>query len=317
MAQNTASEPKNPERELTLIGHLDELRTRLVIAVGALVVTTMVSIFFAKPVLEVLIKPVSFSLPGPAEESADFQVLEVIVGPDGALRIDPARIGELKTIEQLVFVSPVGADDTQTTHPVPVATGSGSPSMLYLSPLDPFMMQLKVAIIMGILLSLPIWVWQIWLFVAPGLTGNEKRVVRPMLAGAVLLFPVGAAFAYGMFYLIIPVMRRYAVEGIDPIYNLRDYLKIMTNMMIAFGFIFELPLVVAIMARVGIVTPAFLRHYRRHIYILLAFLSMIMTPADPISMLIALVPLIGLFEISIYIAHVMMMIRARSEEEEN
>jgi sec-independent protein translocase protein TatC len=85
-------------------------------------------------------------------------------------------------------------------------------------------------------------------------------------------------------------------------------------MMIVFGIIFELPLVVALLARVGVATPEFLKQYRRHIYVGLAFAAMILTPADPITMIVAYIPLLVLFEVSIWIAQVMALMRRNDEE---
>ena len=103
--------------------------------------------------------------------------------------------------------------------------------------------------------------------------------------------------------------------GIATLYTIRDYMKLMTNMMIVFGVIFELPLVVAVLSRIGIVTPAFLRHYRRHIYVGLAVVAMVITPADPFSMLIALIPLLILFEASVWLSQIMFLMRGRDFED--
>jgi sec-independent protein translocase protein TatC len=300
-------------RELTLIGHLDELRFRLIVCIVALFLFTFISFFFAKPVLEVLIKPVTvespFLPPPPKQEEVVFQVR-----PDGALQVkDPQRflsLREFKTPPALILEL-VGGEDGLTTHALSLTNRRKGADLIYTNPIDPFMMPFKVAIIMGILLSLGVWVHQIWRFVAPGLTEPEKKVVGPMLSGAILLFPIGAGFAYVLFFLIVPVMQRYVVTGIETLYTIREYLKLMTSMMIVFGVIFELPLVVALLARIGIVTPAFLNHYRRHIYVALSVVAMLITPADPFSMLIALIPLLILFECSVWLAKLMAIMRSR------
>lgn len=305
-------------KELTLLGHLDELRTRLIWSVSALVVSTLGCLFFAAPALEFLIRPVTVLAAASAEPAETEEVDQVafVVGADGTVRLEgPENLRELEQIERLALVLlPTQDDPTTRTVDIIGQGGRKRGGMIYHRPLDPLMMQLKVAVVMGILISLVVWVWQIWLFVAPGLTVKEKSVVRPLLAAAIVLFPIGAAFAYWMFFLIIQVMQRYVVSGIETLYTVQDYLKVMTNLMIAFGFIFELPLVIALLARIGIVTPAFLRHYRRHIYVGLAVVSMLITPADPFSMLMALAPLLLLFEVSVLVAGPMSRMRADDAE---
>lgn len=308
---------ESDRRELTLMGHLDELRYRLIVCIVALFVFTVVSFFFARPVLELLIRPVTVEspfLPPPPEQ----QEVVLRVNPDGGVSvINPERLMEtpkFKVPPALLLEFPAGGD-RMTTQTLNLTKKREGADLIYTNPIDPFMMPLKVAIIMGILLSLAVWVYQTWAFVAPGLTEPEKKVVGPMLFGAILLFPVGAAFAYTLFFLIIPVMQRYIVSGIETLYTIREYLKLMTNMMLVFGVIFELPLVMALLARIGIVTPAFLRHYRRHIYVALSIVAMLITPADPFSMLIALIPLLILFEISVWLAGVMALMRSRDFED--
>ncbi len=306
-------------KELTLLGHLDELRTRLIWSVSALVLTTLGSMFFAAPVLEFLIRPVTIMAAASAEpaEIEESDQVSLVVGDDGSVSLaGPENLRELDQIDHLVLeLLPTQNDPTTRTVDIIGQGRRKRGGMIYHRPLDPLMMQLKVAIVMGILISLVVWVWQIWLFVAPGLTVKEKSVVRPLLAAAIVLFPIGAAFAYWMFFLIIQVMQQYVVSGIETLYTVQDYLKVMTNLMIAFGFIFELPLVIALLARIGIVTPAFLRHYRRHIYVGLAVVSMLITPADPFSMLMALAPLLLLFEVSVLVAGPMSRMRAREYDD--
>jgi sec-independent protein translocase protein TatC len=175
------------------------------------------------------------------------------------------------------------------------------------------MMQLKVAIILGLLMSLPIVLWQIWLFVRPGLHNNEEKIVKPLLAGAMVLFPIGAAFAYFMVRLVIVVMRGYTVENVDTNYDISKYFSLLTSMMLIFGVIFELPLVLSIAARIGLVTPRMLTQYRRPAYAIMTFASMILTPADPWSMLAALVPMIILYEISVIVIRPLAALREREQ----
>lgn len=313
MASTNLEEETNPERELTLIGHLDELRMRLIICVATLFVAVLASFFVANPVLEILIEPVK-SLLGPDKSHNKLLVLVADPGASGGLKLAPGeRLQEKEEHLRAIHIVLPAAENAGTTKTLTVGDRS---NLIYTKPLDPVMMLFKVAIVMGILLSLFVWVWQVWGFIAPGLTLNERKVVKPMLLGGLVLFPLGAIFAYFMLYMVIQIMQTYIVAGIDTLYTIADYLKLMTTMMIVFGIIFELPLVVALMARVGIVTPAFLTMYRKHIWVGLALAAAILTPADPFTMLIAYVPLLLLFELSVIIARFMYLLRAEDEESE-
>lgn len=316
MAKKKGSKP-NVEREMSLLGHLDELRMRLIISVGTLVLATLVSYFFARPVLELLIKPVSNLTRGklvtPETERAE---VVVVNRADGSFRFaHPELLGGVQKLDRLTFMVPL-SDDATSTKALTIVGSPLQAKIFYSRPFDAVLMPLKVAIVMGVFISLFVWIYQIWLFVAPGLTDKEKRLVRPLLMGVVILFPIGALVAYGFFFIVLRIMQTYALSDVDTFFPIQEYLKVMTGMMIVFGFIFELPLVVAMLARVGIVTPELLRHYRRHIYVLLAFLAMVFTPADPYSMLIALLPLIGLFEISVFVSKPMARLRQKAEAEE-
>lgn len=308
-------------REMSLLGHIDELRTRLIISLATLVISVIVCFFFADQTLEILIRPAQLTLDFSAEPDPDQRIdaLNLAVARDGQARvIDAEKLFAATEFElnqlNLVLVDQDG-DTSGTLINIPFGDGKSTKSnIVYDSPIDPLMVQFKVALIMGILISLIVWVWQIWLFIEPGLTDKEKRVVGPMLVWAIFLFPLGALFAYGMVFLIVPMMNTYVVPGIDPLYNIGKYLKLLTTMMIVFGFIFELPVVLGLLARIGVVTPAFLTHYRRHIWVGLAVVAMLVTPADPVSMMVALVPLIALFELSVVISRPMALLRQRDEE---
>jgi len=297
----------NPDREMSLIGHLTELRTRLIVCLLGLAAGVFLAFFIADPVLSLLTRPIR----GMAREPDRTAALELHLAPDGTLS---ARApGDLSQVSMRHFVLVV-EDDPLTTATEGGRLLIGDPPtqrFYYHSPLDPIMIKLKVAMVVGVLLALPLILWQVWLFISPGLTAGERRVAKPILMGAVVLFPIGAVFAYGVIALLLRVMQHYAPPDIDPLLNIFDYLRVMTTMMLVFGVVFELPLVVAIAARVGLVTPAWLQTYRRHAYVVLAVAAMVLTPADPYSMLIALVPLIGLYELSVALARPMALLHER------
>ena len=124
-------------------------------------------------------------------------------------------------------------------------------------------------------------------------------MIKPLLSFGLVLFPIGAWFAYYVVKMVLRVMQQYAIEGVDSLINVHDYLSFLMTMMVVFGILFELPLIIAMAARVGIVTPAFLKTYRRHAYVVLTIVAMFVSPADPLSMVVMLIPLFGLYEIAV------------------
>ena len=302
----------NSEREMSLIGHLTELRSRLIISIAALVVCMFTAFFVSDPILRFLTKPIE----GLAREPDRDQELALTIGVDGIVRVDPESLPdpEKTSTRRLIIVHKVEST-TGTTEMRYIIGEKPSQQFYYLSPLDPIMMKLKVAFIMGILVALPIIIRQIWMFITPGLTDKERRVVKPILWGAIVLFPIGAMFAFYMVKVLLIVMQAYVVEGIDPLLDIFKYLSLLTTLMLIFGVIFELPLVIAIAARIGLVSPETLRYYRRHSYVGLAVVSMFLTPADPFTMLMAFVPLVGLYELSLALAKPMAYFHQRDQQE--
>ena len=302
---------RNTERELSLVGHLAELRTRLIIVILALVIATLVSFTFAKPFLRILTYPIH----GLEREPSRTEVLKFVVsGPDNQITLDPPdawRDLDKLAREGFQIVWPA---DPEQGRPEPVVFNFGrqaTQSFVYLRPLDPIMIQLNVALFMGIVLALPIILWQIWAFVCPGLTIRERRIVKPMLSGALALFPTGAVCAFFLMSLLLRIMQMYQPENIEPMLNIFPYLSLLITMMVVFGVLFEIPLAIAIGARVGLINPAWLSKYRPHAYVVMSILAMILTPADPFTMLIAYIPLIILFELSIGLAKPMAMLYRR------
>ena len=302
------------ESEMSLVGHLTELRSRIIICLVALIFSVVGSFFFARPILDVLTAPINRL----AKEPGRSQVLKITVLPDKSLHINDPRLFktglESFSLKRIEFTWPANPATKLTTATLQWGEKS-TQSLYYSKPMDPFMMMLKVALIAGILVALPILIWQIWMFIKPGLKKKERAIVKPLLSGAVFLFPVGAAFAYYMVALVLRVMQAYAVENVNPLLNVFDYISLLFNMMLIFGFIFEIPLALAIASRIGLVTPSFLARYRRHAYVILAVAAMVISPGgDPFTMVVALVPLVVLYEVSIALSIAMARLHKRDQE---
>jgi sec-independent protein translocase protein TatC len=184
--------------------------------------------------------------------------------------------------------------------------------LTYLHPTEPFMVTIKVGIFVGVVIALPIVFYHFWRFVAPGLIENEKRIFVPALLASVGLFVGGAALA---FFFVLPFGLKFflgfGTESLQPMITINDYFSFAMQVTLMFGLVFETPLVILVLAWVGILPVRVLRRYRRHAIAVMAIVSAVLTPADVVSMLLMLVPLYLLFEISVILAGVIERRRER------
>lgn len=166
---------------------------------------------------------------------------------------------------------------------------------------DKFMTYLKVGCLVSFCLTSPFILYQVWLFVSPGLYRHEKRFAIPFVFFSLLSFAIGIAFAY---YVILPTgfefLMNFGSNRDVPMITLGEYFSFTLKMMVALGLIFEMPVVIVILGKLGIVTASGLAHYRRHAFVVISLVSAIATPSpDAISMILVMVPLVVLYEISI------------------
>lgn len=164
-----------------------------------------------------------------------------------------------------------------------------------------FMTHLTVAFVVGIILAFPYLLWELWRFVAPGLRPSERGAIRGTLVVASLLFALGVLFGY---YLLAPLSVQFfggykVSESVANNFALDSFIAIVTQVTLWTGLVFQLPLVVMFLTRIGLIGPAVLRTYRRHGYVGILIISAVLTPPDVISQLLVSGPLILLYEISI------------------
>lgn len=166
-----------------------------------------------------------------------------------------------------------------------------------------FMVKWGLAFVGGFILGLPVITYQLWKFIAPGLYRTEIRFTLPIIIFTYVAFLCGILFAY---FVLIPFSLKFFTSmGYGDVQNnisINYYFSFITWLMIGSGIIFEMPIVSFILSIVGILTPKFLRTYRRHAIVAIMILSAFITPPDPISMLIMTFPLIILYEISILVS---------------
>lgn len=164
-----------------------------------------------------------------------------------------------------------------------------------------FLVKIKVSIFAGLVLALPVILYQIWRFITPGLEANEKRYALPFVGGSLFLFSLGAVFAY----LVLPQAIGFLIgfaEGLQPIIFIDEYVGFVSFMVLAFGVTFEIPMVLIFLALVGIVSSAKLRSWRRQAVVICVVIAAVATPSqDPYSLLLMAVPLYIMFEGSLLI----------------
>ncbi len=177
--------------------------------------------------------------------------------------------------------------------------------MIAVGVVSPFLVPIKVTVLAAIALSLPWILYQLWAFVAPGLYKHEKKLVMPLVAASTLLFYAGAAFCYFfVFGQAFPAIQKMAPISVAVSPDIEAYLDFVVTMFIAFGVAFEVPIVVVILARMGVVTIVQLRNFRSYFIVAAAAVSGLVTPPDPVSMIALLVPMCLLYEVGIIAAQI-------------
>jgi len=173
----------------------------------------------------------------------------------------------------------------------------------YTHPADPFSVLISASFTIGIVIALPVILYQVWAFLAPALYKHEKRVVLPVIFGAIVLFVSGVALS---FYVVLPLAIGWLMkiaantDALEPMITYREYFSFAVNMSLAFGLCFELPIVILLLATLGIVTPEFLRRYRRHAVVLCVVAGALLSPGDLVwTTLLLAAPLYLLYELSV------------------
>lgn len=239
---------KRPEGgAMTVVEHLTELRTRLVISVIAVAVTSVVGFIFYNRILSFLTDPYRRAvLALPADKQ-----------PPGAL----AGV--------LVFDSPVA----------------------------PFLTFLKVGFISGLMLALPVVLWQLWQYVTPALTKKERRMGIPFVLSSLVLFAGGTAFALAIIPRGLRFLLGFGGADLVPLLTVDRYLGFLTFLILAFGLSFEFPLLLIFLAGVRVITSAQMRRWRKYAYFGIAVFAAIATPTqDPYTMLLMTAPLMLFYE---------------------
>jgi len=176
-------------------------------------------------------------------------------------------------------------------------------SLIATSVISPFLVPLKILLMAAFLLALPVVLYQVWAFVAPGLYTHEKKLVMPLVVSSTLLFFIGVAFCYFfVFGQVFKFIQSFAPKSIVAAPDIEAYLGFVLSMFLAFGMAFEVPIAVVVLARMNIVSIEKLKNFRGYFIVLAFVIAAIVTPPDVVSQLALAIPMCILYEVGIWAA---------------
>ena len=186
-------------------------------------------------------------------------------------------------------------------RPVLAALPEGMKALHFSSSVEPFLIYLKVGLYAGMFAASPMIFYQLWLFIAPGLYRKERRAVIPFVVAATLFFAGGAAFCY---VVILPPAFNFLIgtagPDITPVLMMDEQLGLVMMLLMAFGIIFELPIILTVLAMIGIVDHRFLNKYRRHAVVVNVIIAAVITPTgDPFNLALMAVPMMLCYELGV------------------
>jgi sec-independent protein translocase protein TatC len=213
-----------------------------------------------------------------------------------------------------IYPTPGGLYDLLAA-PLMSALPAGA-KMIATNVVSPVMVPVKITLLTGFIVALPVVLYQLWAFVAPGLYLHEKRLVLPLVVSSTLLFLCGVAFCYFfVFKQVFVFIHQFAPKSITVSPDIESYLGFVMNMFIAFGAAFEVPVVVVVLARLGMVSIEKLKAFRGYFIVLAFVIAAVVTPPDVASQLALAVPMCVLYEIGIWAAQLFIK-RTRAPEDE-
>ena len=258
---------------MTFWEHLEELRRRIIIVAITIGIFTVVCLSFSKPIEKVIMFPLQTSM-----NTLIANAIETTLGSNGSI---------------FGFLA------------VTLRAGSSSIDavLMKVGPLEGIMAFLKLGVTAGILLALPIIIYQVWAFIFPALNREEKRFALPLFLIIVAFFTIGAVFAY---FIVVPVVLQFSAQlypEMPNMWDLEKYLSLITKLILGFGIAFELPIVMAFLSRIGVINARGFREKQNYALLGICVMSALLTPADPWSMLLMAIPLFILYQLGIFFAY--------------
>lgn len=320
------------ELRMSFTEHLGELRDRLIRSAIAVAICATVCYFLSNYIFEALAHPIKIM----EKEIGQVQILpDPAVGPDGtpvegaepiapvATRppvvpeiTDPAEIvkavGEgkpvwltLNTDDTLLLRLKIADRTIQDidVQPKPPKEGLDA-SWTVLNPMEPLIVTFKIAGYGGLFLAMPFVLYQLCAFIFPGLHPKERKAAQYLIFGCTVLAFTGVCVAYfGVFPFVLPYLAQFVPEDVNVQLRMNETISMIVLALLGFGIAFQFPMVVLILVYMGVLTPDTLRQYRKIVIVGLAVISAILTPPDPVSMTLMLVPLYLLYEGSIWVSY--------------
>lgn len=186
-----------------------------------------------------------------------------------------------------------------------------------LTPLESFLVRIRLAAYAGIVLTAPFIIFQVCAFVFPGLKPNERKAIRILLTGGTLLMALGISVAYfGTLPLVLPYLMQYNPEGVSMLLSMKATVTLLIGLYLAFAVAFQFPLVALVLVYFDLLQPATLRAYRKPAIIVIALISAALTPPDPFTMLLMGAPMVLLYEVSIWVSYIVAYKRKAKEQEQ-
>jgi len=275
---NRKNNPANPTQELGFIDHLEALRWHLVRMAVALFICSVVAYIYIGEIFDkVILAPTRKDFPS---------------------YIWLCKLGELMNVKSLCL------DDVKMSFQNTQLSGQ-------------FMMSFSASFLFGFIISFPYLVWELWRFIRPALTARELQNSRGIIFWISLLFFCGVWFGY---YIITPYtvnfFAAYTLSSqFQNIIKIDDYLDSVMNLVLGTGIVFELPVAVYFLSKLGMLTPAFMREYRKYAIVIILIVAAVITPPDAVSQIIVTIPLWILYELSIVISGRVQKERIRKEKE--
>jgi sec-independent protein translocase protein TatC len=315
----TALRPIAHEDRLSLVEHLDELRTRIIICLVGFLIAFGFCFWQNDAILEILDRPLEKSAftqgsEDPLERAAAFQQAEkqlflqwevLAREMSRSEELSPALKARWAQMSELSRATADAAPEKGGRRPVTLGVG------------EPFTVTFRVVGYAALLLSLPLLLYQAYAFILPAFSPRERQVAMPLMLLVPFLFAGGVVFAY---YFVLPnainFLQNFNDDNYDILLQARDYYKFSIMVLMVMGVLFQVPIGILAVTRVGIVTPAQLRKNRRYAILVIAILAMLLPGQDPVTMLMMMAPLIVLFEGSILMAAVIDRRAARAAARE-
>lgn len=189
-------------------------------------------------------------------------------------------------------------------------------TMIATSVISPFMVPLKILLMSAFMIALPVVLYQVWAFVAPGLYSHEKKLVLPLVVSSTVLFVMGVAFCYFfVFGKVFTFIQSFAPKSITAAPDIEAYLSFVMTMFLAFGLAFEVPIAVVVLARLGVVTIGQLKSMRGYFIVAAFVVAAVVTPPDVVSQLALAIPMCLLYEVGIWSARLFIKHTAAPDDE--